>query len=757
MGSNLPGGQSWGVCNTPRLSSRLFTYFFFYLALKIPGILKAFNASMGSSMSSAGVEDVERAYVEVCGSTSVIEWNKVVSVGAQQMLAGLVANEVWKEDEYMSPPLPESPLKMMGTTACVDMEVESDEDENVGNGPARGSEDQVKPLDFKSPTGGHSLPGGQSTILLESGQGDVITKVSAAVTPASSGAAENLNPDGLELAADDASEDDDESDAVEKWKVFGPTHGTVQSHDKHSDVVQFRQKDGTWIELTPKNISKPAMRAFKSKTLLDDVVETWSSVMMGSKDGVEFIKTITHTDAKHILNTQLRLEQAKRVGTDEAYTSMFFARIDGGGLPPVTGTDVRLSHPYMIRKMERFLDGKHQCFFVPGGSPRLSGDRVEVGVGTVPGGQTGFGVYAKHAFKMPMRDDEEKFSEMEDDFLCTMPFVGYPLCERKMQATNLTVEGLLAVTSKSENGGLRSIQKDEQFPGVLFVSHGGSLATLVNAGGQCSKMEIVSAVERDALSNMKKIKMTEIEFDENLLGFFKKHPAIANCLMKSMLLKRGKGGGRRKEGKKPSVSVGGANFVGAKVPCFFMCPKEGETFCKGEELFADYTVGSENLSVLDVQDRRFTGQFKTACVAPVATNNVKMSAVDMNINQNLEVDGSLDQGTHAVEIGVDRPKKQAKKAPKDMADGINRQLESDGSSDSSGPLDLPDQGTSPVDTESEGGADDQPDQETIAADTGPPKKKGKPRRSFDTGLKLPEQETPAVDSGLDRPKKKAKN
>ena len=192
----------------------------------------------------------------------------------------------------------------------------------------------------------------------------------------------------------------------------------------------------------------------------------------------------------------------------------------------MTGTNVSLTHIYMSRKMERFLNVVNPCFFVPLGSPRKVCDEVHVGVGTVPGGKQGFGVFAKTDFQMPFSSEsgeqQEKYLERLEDFAETMPFIGYPLCRKRMKANGLTVEGVLAVTSSLENGGLRSQLADADYENVLFVSHGGSLATLVNAGGKYSKMEILPDFTTDALSNIKKPKMIDIKFDTNLMDFFKK-------------------------------------------------------------------------------------------------------------------------------------------------------------------------------------------------------------------------------------------
>ena len=62
----------------------------------------------------------------------------------------------------------------------------------------------------------------------------------------------------------------------------------------------------------------------------------------------------------------------------------------------------------------------------------------------------------------------------------------------------------------------------------------------------------------------------------------------------------------------------GVPFIGARVPRFYMCPIGGETFCAGEELFCNYTVGNENYVSLDKQDYRFLGSGNSKYVRPLA-------------------------------------------------------------------------------------------------------------------------------------------
>ena len=553
---------------------------------------------MGSELKSQDVERLEANWKRVCVSREVEEWADVAVVGAHQLFAALMADAIWTSVVRDVPSPPEYCPEIMGTTALVDMEVDDkQEDALILNLPDYSSnKDGVIPAAGALIGLSHTPPCGPS-----------VTSVA--------GVAAVATVDDSESSSDEQSDDESDSDQSDYAKHYGIKDGVVKSYDVHTDKIIFRMHSGATIHLTPHNVAESALKAFEGKNKMVKVGEKWTKALSGGMDGVDFIKEISHADAKHILNIQIEKERNKRVEVDKAYTSIFFARIDGPkSIAPVTGTLMSLTHTYLSRGMERFLNPVNDCFFFSGGCPRMTNDHAQVGVGTLPGGTEGFGVFAKKDFVMPLSSSVDSHTEMQEDFLSTMPFVGYPLCLNKLKANGLTIDSVLSVASMLENGGLRSPLKDLRYQNVVFISHGGSLATLVNAGGQYSKMEIVLHDDVEVLSNEKSVKMIDVPFDDCLTKFFKDNPTIANCLDTSMLISRGKG---KKKGKK-SVFVDGVPFIGARVPRFYMCPIGGETFCAGEELFCNYTVGNENYVSLDEQDYRFLGTGNSKYVRPLA-------------------------------------------------------------------------------------------------------------------------------------------
>jgi hypothetical protein len=127
-------------------------------------------------------------------------------------------------------------------------------------------------------------------------------------------------------------------------------------------------------------------------------------------------------------------------------------------------------------------------------------------------------------------------------------------------------------------------------------------------------MEIVMHDAVDALTNEKAVFMIDVKFDVCLWQFFKDNPTIAKCLDTSMLLQRGKG---KIKGQK-SVFLGGVPYIGAKVPCFYMCPIAGETYRAGEELFCNYEQDHDNYVSLDEQDFRFISGGTSKYIRPLA-------------------------------------------------------------------------------------------------------------------------------------------
>ena len=607
------------------MSRRLIICFCFFVeGLKIPGMLTAFNTCMGSSLALSEVESLEAAWKEISVSRDVVDWAEVASVGAHQLFAGIMADAMWTANDTnnsaMRPPAPEGSPDMMGTTAVVDMEHEIEQEIPVIQKDSTSADSMTEIGSTKGGTDGTQMTSAQTP------PSGMTSSAASAVPEDGTGVVDKTDVD----ASDDDMDSDDEKTLL---KLYGTRDGVVESYNVETTKITFRMNNGGLVMLTPQNVAKAALKAFESKSKLVDVGENWTKVLSGNIDGVEFIKEISHADAKFILTSHMAREQKKRVVVDKAYTSMFFARIDGPNcIEPVTGPMIPLTHPYLSRGMERYLNIVNDTFFLPRGNARLTSDMVQLGVGTVPGGTEGFGVFVRKDFTMPVSSDSEaamvSHKDMQDDFLLTMPLVGYPLCTTKMKANGLTIEGVLAVSSSQENGGLRSQLVDKDYPNVIFVSHGGCLATLVNAGGQYSKMEIVPQIEVDALDeNKKEVKLKDAFWDADLAKFFKKHPKIANCLVSSMMIPRVMGRLKSKS-KVPSVTVDGVSCIGTSIPSFYMCPKDGETFRKGEEIFCDYRVGNEQFVDLDEEDYRFLGNStSTKYVAPIAFQDILLERV----------------------------------------------------------------------------------------------------------------------------------
>ena len=578
--------------------------FFCVEGLKKPGLLKAFNTCMGSELKDVDVKNLEAAWKRVCVTRKVEKWADVAVVGAHQLFAGLMADSIWTSVEKDVPSPPEDCPDMMGTTALVDMEYEDRQETSLKFNASDVviDKDEVIPAANTLASISHTPPCGPPP--------SSVTRAAAAKAGSD-----------VESSSEDSDDESDSDVSESAYKHYGPRDGVVKSFDSDTDKIIFRMNNGDIIHLTPHNVADSALKAFEGKRKLAKVGEKWTQALSGGMDGVEFLKEISHAEKDHILITQIEKEKSKRVEVDKAYTSIFFARIDGPkSIAPVMGTEMSLTHTFLSRGMERFLKPLSDSFFAPGGCPRMANDYAQVGVGTLPGGTEGFGVFSRKDFVMPLSTSVDEHTDMQDDFVSQMPFVGYPLCLKKLKANGLTIDSVLSVSSKLENGGLRSALQDVRYQNVVFISHGGSLATLVNAGGQYSKLEIVLHDDVDAISKEKSVKLIEVNFDEVLTKFFKDNPTIANCLDTSMLINRGKGKIKRKK----SAFVDGVPYIGAKIPCFYMCPIGGETFCAGEELFCNYTVGNENYVSLDEQDSRFLGNGNSKYVRPLASKGKQL-------------------------------------------------------------------------------------------------------------------------------------
>ena len=80
--------------------------------LKNPSMLFAFNTCMGSSLALSDVEKMEADWRRISVSREVVGWADVASVGAHQLLAGIMADSMWTTvDTNMS--LMRPPVRLM--------------------------------------------------------------------------------------------------------------------------------------------------------------------------------------------------------------------------------------------------------------------------------------------------------------------------------------------------------------------------------------------------------------------------------------------------------------------------------------------------------------------------------------------------------------------------------------------------------------------------------------------------------------------
>jgi hypothetical protein len=75
---------------------------------------------------------------------------------------------------------------------------------------------------------------------------------------------------------------------------------------------------GGALHLTPQNVAASALKAFEGKSKLVKVGEKWTKALSGDVDSVVFLKTLTFTDCKHLISTQIEKEKNKRFEVDKA-------------------------------------------------------------------------------------------------------------------------------------------------------------------------------------------------------------------------------------------------------------------------------------------------------------------------------------------------------------------------------------------------------------------------------------------------------
>ena len=558
-------------------------------------MLDAFNENMGSSLRQGDVVRMHKELKDVCTSTGVVDWSIVAMAGTHQMVAGLMADMMWGtkdggdlQDEELS-----------GTAAMVvDMDIV---DVNPGKTTVE--------TEAVSNTNG-SLGVGTS---VDNHGGPEMTPGTPAPGDQGNTPSDVQKLDSSELVSGDSDEDDDD-DVEMGEKKFGLKEGSIESLDVDTGSYTYKLKNGQQLYLTPDNVSGPAIKKYEEMLAQQQLGTRWEEVLQGDGDEVEFIKKTSGQDALHILKVQLEKKTLARVSIDKAFTQCFFANVEGEGIPPTIGDKIQLTHTYILRNMDRFLDETKKCFFRLDTAPLC--EHFQIGVGPVPGGTVGFGVHAKKAFSMPVDYKSSESKLLHKAFAEEMAIVGYALDEQKMKKTGLTDGDVVAMSSVSGHGGLRSVIKDNAYPGVIFVSHGGSLGTLANAGGKYSKMDFFLDMEDDEDDNSvlcrPSPKTRTLMWDRYLLGFFRSNPSIARCLSTDMLVATAKKDGPARN----SIIVAGEKYCGSIVPNFYICPAHGEVFHEGEEVFCDYPMVDNVIVSLDETDGRFLGSIQCGYVPP---------------------------------------------------------------------------------------------------------------------------------------------
>jgi hypothetical protein len=338
----------------------------------------------------------------------------------------------------------------------------------------------------------------------------------------------------------------------------------------------------------------------------DDQTDLQTVYELDADEGVKFLKVVTLKDAKSLLEKVMESERAKRPGNavDTTWTDLFFEF----GTPRHTD-ELDTQYVYMQRKMGRYLGPSGLSWFgAMQGGHRVANKYLEIGIGIMPGGKQGFGVYARKDFVMK-NDDVEYFQK-------TMKFSAYVLDEKLMRKEKLRIEEVLCITSTIDNGGLRSAlvegdaTSNTRNESRIMFSHGGSLATLVNNGDAYAKIDYFPKINAET----QKVDTENILVDKEFVSFLKNNPAIMNSIAKDTLIVEGSPDEvdhQERRTRQMSFTMMAGNveqkYVGLRVPWYYAAPRVGEQFVKGEQVFASYAIEGESLSELDPADARFLG------------------------------------------------------------------------------------------------------------------------------------------------------
>jgi hypothetical protein len=405
------------------------------------------------------------------------------------------------------------------------------------------------------------------------------------------------------------SELEDDSSELLPVYIYTPSDGMIVHHSQLNDkdiyTFKFNTEDDPVVVEQKDQISPAAMRAWKIKQERKQKFAKFADVLIkNEKDGDQkFLADIKHRDALLLLKVLMDAERVKRSAeanvVDLAWTDVFFQFSTQN---VATGKNMERKYMYKERKMARWLVPSGTSWFgvMQGDNHnRVSNDYFEIGMGTVPGGKEGFGVYAKENFVMK----EEYVQHFQD----TMKYSAYVLDRKLMRQENITLEEVLKITSMNENGGLNcsTLNTTDE----VTIAHGGTLATLMNHGGSYAKMEYLpNGTDKDV-----PVKSENVMFDDEFARFLNNNPSIRNAIAKHTLIPEGHDddtgaahpSGRPK--RRQLITVGESKYVGLRVPWYYAVPKIGESFVKGEQVFSDYVIVGEPSVSLNTDDERFMG------------------------------------------------------------------------------------------------------------------------------------------------------
>jgi hypothetical protein len=385
---------------------------------------------------------------------------------------------------------------------------------------------------------------------------------------------------------------------------YTPALGMIVHHSKHNDkdiyTFKLRTDDDPVVVGQKKEISPAAFKAWKIKQERKLKYAKFADVLSKNKkdEDVKFLADIKHRDAIFLLKVLMESERVKRSAevnvVDLAWTDVFF---QFNAQSVTTGRNMERKYMYKERKMGRWLGPSGASWFgAMQGKDRLGNEYLEIGMGTMPGGKEGFGVYAKNDFVMK----EEYVQHFQD----TMKYSAYVLDRDLMRKENITLEEVLTITSTNENGGLNC---STITPREVTIAHGGTLATLINHGGSYAKMEYLAKKDGQG----KDVPITEnVMFDDEFVKFMNKNPSIRNAIAKHTLIPEGHNddtGNKNRARRLTTMTVDEKTFAGLRVEWYYAVPKIGESFVKGEQVFSDYVIVGEPSVSLNTDDERFMG------------------------------------------------------------------------------------------------------------------------------------------------------